>query len=63
MFVCLNVLFFCGLFYLTFWVFAGTIIICSTFTHSFTHFLSCFGGKCKCWIVCFFILVEQQPAE
>ena len=27
--------------------------ICSTFTHSFTQFLSCTVVKCKCWMVCF----------
>ena len=30
------------------------INICSTFTHSFTQFLLCTVGKCKCWTVCFF---------
>ena len=29
------------------------IILCSIFTHSFTQFVSCTWGKCKCWTVCF----------
>ena len=32
------------------------INICSTFTHSFTQFISCTVGKCKCWTVCFLCL-------
>ena len=36
------------------------INICSTFTHSFTQFFSCVGGKCKCWTMCFFFVLGQQ---
>ena len=38
------------------------IYICSTFTHSFTQFFPCTVGKCKCWTVCFFLLLGYQTA-
>ena len=49
--------FFLFLFSVLWWKF---ITFCSTFTHSFTQTFSCFGGNCKCWKVCFFVLGKDK---
>ena len=73
---CLNLfLTFFSIFFLTFKkkifinivIFLGGVVlwwnfinICSTFAHSFTQFFSFTVGKCKSWMVCFFLFLGSN---